>query len=1082
MVTDMVGFSAVTQRDEALALKLVDDQRSLSRPVFGRFTGREVKTMGDGSLVVFESALDATECAVEIQRQLFERNRDTAGQRIELRIGIHMGDVVHAENDVYGDAVNIASRVQPLAEAGGVCVTGPVYEQVQNKVSYPMKGPEYPHLKNIEFPVSVYRLELPWTPPNVSGAPPFTGRKAELDRLKQAEKGLRAGEGLAIAITGEAGVGKSRLAEEFLSRAERDGVRVLRGRAEPGVASEPFAAWSEVVRAFARDAPNPLLYRVCAECAAEVAHLVPELRSRLGRDAEYPPGSEPSESRFFEGIFRFLDNLGGEAPVIVLLDDVEWLDSASLRLFEFVARRVSGHPVLLLVTYGNERTSGPGGLDDLVAGLVREHRLELIRLSRFDSTTSIQMLRQMLRGRLPETGGDLAAPVVEKSGGNPMVIESIVRSLVEEGSLVWTGEEWAPKAGVEIRLPPSVEALARRRLAHLSTATVETLRQASVLGSQFSFDVLHRVTGSPPEELLPRLEEGIRAGILEERSLGSGRSAYAFADRPVLETLYDEISLVRRARYHASAARVLEELAGAGTRIPAAELAYHFLRANEHEKALEYSLLSAQEASRMFAREEALHHYTTALELIESLPDEKRRAEILSNVGEQQDLLGRHSEAYRTLRESAELFEKLGMVREAGRVHTSLARRISAHNEPVRALEHLERARHLLETGPPSVELARLYDTVGLIMFQEVRLREAAENWLRAIDIAQKAGAFLVEATARRMLACIVPPQESGKVWEHLDAALPLAQKAEARSVVSDVLVLKSIAQVHIRGDVRAARRTAEDAIEYARSGHNILDEMFVKGNIVTYLEWRAGDLQRAEQAALEHHAFVAGDPRRDRPTAIAVLADVALARGEIDRAEKLLWEAERLLAEGGDWVESSHTQIVLARCALARKKPLAAIEHLRVSYTLCKKAGPPAMDALSLLETLSLFVRAHLDAGEPEEAARRLGELREFAGAFGQDPGYAFRLRAEGWVQLQRGDAAAASASLQEAADLWKRLGWQYEWAQTLLSLAAAHRTSGDPKRAVVLTDQAVEFLSKVGARPELPMNAASGSRSAVR
>jgi class 3 adenylate cyclase/tetratricopeptide (TPR) repeat protein len=1066
MFTDMVAFSALTQRDEPLALKLVDEQRRLVRPVFGRFAGREVKTMGDGALVEFESALDATECAVEIQRQLFERNRDTTGQRIEIRIGIHVGDVVHSENDVYGDTVNIAARVEPLAEAGGVCVTGPVYEQVQNKIAYPMKVVEHPQLKNIESPVSVYRLELPWTPPSLSGATLFTGRKEELDRLKRAYSELRAGLGTAVAITGEAGVGKTRLAEEFVSRAARDGVRILRGRAGREGISAPFASWSEAVRDFAREAPNPLLYKVCADCAVEVVHLVPELRSRLGREADSPEGSETSELRFSEGILRFLVNLSREAPMIVLLDDVQWADSASLHLLEFVVRRISGHRILVVVAFRDEHTSELGALQELVAELVREHRLELVRLKRFDSTTSVQMLRQMLRGRVPESGGDLAQPVFEKSGGNPMIIESIIQSLVGEGSLVWTGEGWAPKAGVEIHLPPGIESVVRRRLAHLAPPTVDLLRQASVLGSQFSFDALQRVTGSPPEELLPRLEEAIRARILEERSLGGGRSTYAFTDRPVLETLYDEISLVRRARYHSNAARVLESLMTAGARVPSAELAHHFLRANEYEKALEYTLLAAEEAARLFAREEALRQYSTAEELLESLPNAKRRAEVLFNVGEQLDLLGRNSDAYRSMKESAEIYERLGLATEAGGVHTSIARRLSAHNEPVRALEHLEMARRLLEARPPSYELARLYDTMGLVMYQEVRLREAGENWLRAIEIAGKVGESRVEATARRMLASIVPPGENEKVWQHLDAALVLATRAGLRPVVSDIMVLKSLALVSIRGDARSALRTAEDAIEYARRGHDVIDEMFVKGNLVTYIEWRLGDLRRAEQAALEHREFVAGDPRRNRPTAIAVLADVALARGEIDRAEKLLWEGERLLAEGGDWSESAHTQIVLARCALARGKPLSAVEHLRVAHALGRKAGPPAIDTLLLLETLALLVRAHLDAGEVPEAETCLRELTELTQVFGENLGRAFRSRAEGWMHAHRGETLAAIASFEESVGIWKRLGWQYEWARTSLSLAAVYRTSGDSKRASVLTDQATEFLSKVGAQ----------------
>ncbi len=1069
MFTDMVGFSSLAQRDEPLALRLVDEQRGLLRPVFGRFGGREVKTMGDGLLVEFESALEATECAVEMQRRLFERNRDTAGERIELRIGIHVGDVVHSEDDVYGDAVNIASRIEPLAETGGVCVTGPVFEQVQNKIRYPMRIIERTFLKNIETPVSVYRVELPWTPPSLSEATPFTDRKAELDRLRRGRAGLDRAEGTAIAIRGEAGVGKTRLVEEFITRSEREGTRVLRGRGDRGGISGPFAPWSETVRDFAREAPNPLLYKVFADCAVEVAQLVPELKSRLGPGAEPPPASEASQIRLFEGILRFLENLGRESPVILVLDDLQWADSASLHLLEHVVRRLAGRRVLVLLVYRDEGTLEAAGLEALVASLVREHKMDLIPLKRFDPATSVQMLHQMLRGRLPASGGELAPLLYEKSEGNPMILEAIVRSLVGDGSLVWTEAGWAPKAGLDVRLPPGVQSVVRRRLALLDPPTVEILRQASVLGSQFSFDALQRVTGVRPEDLLARLEEALRARLLEERPAGSGRSTYAFVDRPVLETLYDEISLVRRARYHSNAARVLESLAAEGTRIPAAELANHFLRASEYEKALEYTVRAAEEAIGLYAREEALRHFAVAQELLEARPDEKRRAVVLFNAGDQLDLLGRHTEGYRSMYEAAEIYERLGLSVEAGAVHTGIARRITGHNEPVRALEHLEKARRLLETGAASVELARLYDAMGLVMFQEVRMREAAENWLRAMDIASKVGALRVEASARMSLASILPPGENRKVFEYLDTALILATKAEARPVVPNVMLLQSLALLQIRGDGRAALRAAEDAMAYARRGRDVLTEMATKGGMVTYIEWRLGDLERAERTALEHRAFAAGDPHRERPTAIAVLAEIALARGAIDRAEKLLWEGERLLVEGGDWTENAQTQIALARCALFRRRPASALEHLRAVHALCRKAGPPAMDALFLLEALALNVRALLDAGAPDEAEACLRELTELDHAFGEDVGHAYRARAQGWLQAHRNETSAAIGALEESAALWKRIGWRYEWAQTVLSLAEVHRGSGNPDRARMLSDQAAEFLSQVGATRDL-------------
>ncbi len=1069
MFTDMVGFSALTQRDESLALRLVDEQRRLMRPVFDRFRGREVKTMGDGAVVEFDSALDATECAVAVQRTLLERNREAAGERIDIRVGIHAGDVVHAESDVYGDAVNIASRIEPLAETGGVCVTGSIQEQVQNKIPYPLKLLEHPVLREMDSPVTVYRVELPWTPPSLSEATPFTDRKAELDHLRRGLVATKAAEGRMISVTGEAGIGKTRLVDEFVTRAEREGTRVLRGRGDPSGLSVPFAPWSEAVREFAREAPDTLLNQVGTDCALEIAQLVPELGPRLGAGAEAAPGAQLSQPRLFEGFLRFLENLAREAPVVVALDDFRAADSASLQLLEYVARRLGGRRVLVLIAYRDEDPSMGRDLDALVAGLVGERRLEQIPLKRFDPPTSTQLLVQMLRGRLPTSGGELAPLLIEKSGGNPRILEALLRSVLAAGSLVWTEEGWAPKPGAEVQLPPEVQSVARRRLGELEEPTVDILRPASVLGFQFSFDALQRMTRVAPEELLTRLEEALRGRILEEQSVGSGRPTYAFTDRPVRETLYEEITLARRSRYHSEAARVLESLAAEGLPVPAAELAHHFRRANELEKALEYTLLAAEEAARLYAREETLRQYGIARELLESRPDERRRAEILFKAGEQLDLLGKNSEAYRSKCEAAEVYERLGRNVEAGRVHNAIAMRMTMNNEPVRAMQHVDKARRLLETGPPSVELARLYHVTALVKFQEVRMPEAAENWLRAIDVARRVGALREEASARMMLACVVPTEEGAKVWEYLDSALDLATRAGERVVVTNAMILQAIALLQMRGDGRGARRRAEDTIEYSRRGEDKLFEMFVKGSVMTHVEWRLGDLERAERIALEHRAFAAGDPRRERPFAITVLAEVALARGEMDRAEKLLWEAERLLAEGGDWGARAQAQIALGRCALRRRKALSAVDHLGTACDLCRKAGPPAMDAIGLFEALSLIVRAFLDANHLDEAEGSLRELTDLAERFGQDLGHAFRTRAEGWVRMVRPGDSSAIAPLEESVRLWKRIGWQYEWAETLLWLASAYGRMGERARSLALTDQADEFLSKVGAQPDV-------------
>jgi adenylate cyclase len=174
MFTDMVGFTASTQTDEAGALKLLREQERLVRPLLKTHKGREIKSTGDGFLVEFDSALRAVQCAVDIQQHLQERNSQPGCTPIRLRIGVHLGDVEERGSDIFGDSVNVAARIEPEADPGGICVSEPVFGQVRNKIPNRLERLEPKALKNVRFPLDIYRVVLPWTvgePPATSSAP-----------------------------------------------------------------------------------------------------------------------------------------------------------------------------------------------------------------------------------------------------------------------------------------------------------------------------------------------------------------------------------------------------------------------------------------------------------------------------------------------------------------------------------------------------------------------------------------------------------------------------------------------------------------------------------------------------------------------------------------------------------------------------------------------------------------------------------------------------------------------------------------------------------------------------------------------
>jgi adenylate cyclase len=178
MFTDMVASTALGQRDEPLSIAMVGEQRRLLRPVFMRHNGREVKTMGDGFLVEFPSALDAVRCAYDVQRATREFNISLpSDKRLHLRVGVHLGDVVESQGDIAGDAVNLASRIEPLAEDDGVCVTRQVYDHVKNKFELPLESLGSKSLRNITEPLEVYKMVMPWEERKAMQPGPLDGKR-----------------------------------------------------------------------------------------------------------------------------------------------------------------------------------------------------------------------------------------------------------------------------------------------------------------------------------------------------------------------------------------------------------------------------------------------------------------------------------------------------------------------------------------------------------------------------------------------------------------------------------------------------------------------------------------------------------------------------------------------------------------------------------------------------------------------------------------------------------------------------------------------------------------------------------------
>jgi class 3 adenylate cyclase len=547
MFTDMVGYSALAQRDEPLALRLLETQRALVRPIFQSHHGREVNRMGDGFLIEFPSALQALECAINVQRALLAHNERSRSERVELRIGVHLGDVIDQAGDLLGDAVNIAARIEPLAETSGICISGPVFDQVRNKVPYACTQLEHAFLKNIDSPIAVYSVDLPWHGPSAARITPWTDRETEVETLNAALQDVVAGRGHVIALAGEPGIGKTRLAEETIRRGSAKGFRTLRGRGIQDQLGLPYGPWAEAIRGFVRDAPDPMVYKLCTKCQATVVQLVPELADRVGAGPP-PPALEPEQARlaFFEGVTQFVRNICQEAPLLFLLDDIQWADSASLRLIGYLARQVPSQRLLLILSYRDSDVAENEPLRAVLSELRKDHLLSDVPMRRMAAEPSQRLVSAILSGEalLP----NLVGLVQERTGGNPLFAEELLRSMVEEQLLVRRPEGWTVQLTAEVGIPSSMRELILRRVGRVSEEARTVLSTASVLRGEFEFDLLLRLCGMQEEALIRSVEELLRARLLREREYEPGHPMYRFADDQTQAVLYREFSLARRQR------------------------------------------------------------------------------------------------------------------------------------------------------------------------------------------------------------------------------------------------------------------------------------------------------------------------------------------------------------------------------------------------------------------------------------------------------------------------------------------------------------------------------------------------------
>ena len=343
--------------------------------------------------------------------------------------------------------------------------------------------------------------------------------------------------------------------------------------------------------------------------ATELGRLLPELaQPHAGAPDAAWDDPETQRYRLFEAVARLLEAASGDGAVLLVLDDLHWADKPTLLLLKHVTRALRGSPLMVLGTYRQGELSRSHPLAQVLADLRREQLVQRISLRGLAEAEVAELVGAWDAPQRP----DLARAVFAETEGNPFFVEEVLRHLSETGRL----DPDAPLALVGI--PEGVTEVIGRRLARLSDEANRTLGFASVIGREFSLDVLRRMSAASDEALLGAVDEAVAAALVAE--VPGAVDSFTFSHGLVRETLYAELASSRRVRLHGQVARALEELHASCPQPFLTQLAYHYgeaAEAGETDKAFEYAVRAAEQARTMLAYEDAAVHFTHALEALD---------------------------------------------------------------------------------------------------------------------------------------------------------------------------------------------------------------------------------------------------------------------------------------------------------------------------------------------------------------------------------------------------------------------------------------------------------------------------------
>jgi class 3 adenylate cyclase/tetratricopeptide (TPR) repeat protein len=778
MFADISGFTAMSENMDPEAVRdIMNDCFELLVPIIAKYEGTVDKFIGDEIMALFGAPVtheNDPERALRAALEMVDALEDFNGKRdlqLGLHFGINSGRVVaggvgsseRKEYSVMGDAVNVAARLEEVSEKGEILVGPDTYRFTSTIFRFENLDPI--HVKGKSEPVHAHRL-TGLMPGAVESHPymrervvsPLVGRDNEFNLVSGCLESLYNGVSGILSIIGEAGLGKSRVVAEIRDHAnsvERYGsLQWFEGRTLSFFQTISYRPFQEILMQYANisdDEPDIQAWKKLEDCLIDlfgddISEVLPYLASVLALEVR---GHYVERVRYLDGeamrrqIFlasrRFFEQIARKSPLVLVFEDLHWVDDSSALLLEHLMQLVTRVPLLIVMVSRPDTATPSACVRDAAQRDYSEYHTE-IQLSPLSQPSSSKLVGNLLDiGYLPQ---QVHAMILQRAEGNPFFLEEIIRSLLDRGKLVRdpTTGKWKPVEHVEsIMIPETVQGIVMARVDRLDREVRQVLRTASVVGRSFFYQVLHSIENADNglDQCLVELE----ATEFIRRKRTAPDLEFIFKHALAQQAIYESILLQKRRLLHAQVGLAIEKLYGDRLDEFSSLLANHFAKAEYWDKAQEYLLKAGDQAGRLAADTEALAHYRQALDAYDRASGERlgalQRVSLERKMGEAMFRRGEHEHALQFLNHALTF---LNRPLPSGGWKVRLAILIELSRQVFRRLfchDYVEQAGNTI--SPEIEEELRIYEVMGWIdAFADYEHLFMVA--LRALNVSEKKG------------------------------------------------------------------------------------------------------------------------------------------------------------------------------------------------------------------------------------------------------------------------------------------------------------------------------------------------------